>query len=101
MYGKQHLLMKLIIYFLLVTGTIIFSLPFVWMVCTSIKVDRELFPEKLTIFPKPPHAIPQSPYIDREYYKEAVGESQKDYIDIFGGMIRTKSGYPSNSRNPR
>lgn len=93
MYGKQHPLMKLLIYFLLVSGSIIFSLPFVWMVCTSIKVDRELFPEKLTIFPKSPHAIPQSPYVDNEYYKQSFRESQKEYIDVFGGMIR-ESGYP-------
>ncbi|MBN1901682.1 carbohydrate ABC transporter permease [Candidatus Sumerlaeota bacterium] len=92
MFGKQPLLLRILVYFLLVSGSIVFSLPFVWMVCTSVKVDRELFPEKLTIFPKTPNAIEQSPYVDREYYKDAVKESQNEYIDVFSKIIR-KSGF--------
>ncbi len=56
------------VYALLVAGTLLFSLPFVWMACTSIKVDRELFAGGLRLLPIPPRPPGKSPYVDTEYY---------------------------------
>jgi len=58
---------RTIIYALLLTGAIVFSMPFVWMACTSVKVDRELFAGGLRILPLPPRPREQSPYIDESY----------------------------------
>jgi ABC-type glycerol-3-phosphate transport system permease component len=49
----------LLIYGLLLGGSIIFSLPFVWMIGTSFKVDREMFGEEITFLPMRPVARPR------------------------------------------
>ncbi len=48
----------------LIALAFIFSFPFVWMIATSAKVDREMFTESRTLFPKAPQPRMQSPYID-------------------------------------
>lgn len=52
------------IYGLLVSGSVLFSLPFLWMVTTSVKVDRELFQSGLNLFPQLPNPRIKSPYVD-------------------------------------
>jgi multiple sugar transport system permease protein len=58
----------LIIYGLLIGGAALFSIPFVWMIGTSLKVDREMFGEKITLFPRRPVPAITSPYLDRSYF---------------------------------
>ena len=53
-----------IIYTVLVSGAIIFSFPFLWMVATSLKVDREMAAEKIRLLPTAPRPQHRSPYID-------------------------------------
>ncbi|HOW96508.1 MAG TPA: ABC transporter permease subunit [Kiritimatiellia bacterium] len=60
----------LLIYGLLVGGAAVFALPFVWMIGTSFKVDREIFGGKITIFPMRPDPVAASPYMDARYYRE-------------------------------
>jgi ABC-type glycerol-3-phosphate transport system permease component len=50
------------IYALLVAGAIVFSWPFLWMATTSVKVDREMFGEKIRLMPRRPIPAVQSPY---------------------------------------
>ena len=45
---------RLVTYALLLAGSVVFSLPFLWMVGTSMKVDRELFTGDLRLFPQSP-----------------------------------------------
>lgn len=59
---------RLVTYALLLAGSVIFSLPFLWMVGTSMKVDRELFAGGLRLFPQSPRPRLQSPYIDAAFY---------------------------------
>ncbi|HIE10275.1 MAG TPA: carbohydrate ABC transporter permease [Kiritimatiellae bacterium] len=59
----------LVIYGLLAGGALVFSLPFVWMVGTSLKVDREMFGEKITLLPMRPVPRDRSPYLDERYYR--------------------------------
>ncbi len=70
---------RLLIYALLLVGAVFFSLPFVWMVGTSVKVDRELFAGGLRFFPDAPRPRLQSPYIDDAFYgdPDAVLEPAK------------------------
>lgn len=67
MLGSARLLM---IYGLLLGGAVIFSLPFVWMVGTSFKVDREMFGETITLLPMRPVPAPVSPYLDDRFFDD-------------------------------
>ncbi len=58
----------LVLYGLLVGGSAVFALPFLWMVGTSFKVDREMFTERLTLFPGRPIPAQRSPFLDQHYY---------------------------------
>lgn len=58
------------IYVLLFSGALVFSWPFVWMACTSVKLDRELFSEVLRTLPEAPDPRPVSPYIDAGYFRD-------------------------------
>lgn len=58
----------LMIYGLLLGGAILFSLPFVWMIGTSFKVDREMFGEKITFWPMSPLPVRSSPHLDARYF---------------------------------
>ncbi len=60
----------LVIYGLLLGGAVLFSMPFVWMIGTSFKVDREMFGERITFWPMRPVPAPASPYLDARYFPE-------------------------------
>lgn len=65
----------LVIYGLLLGGGVVFSLPFVWMVGTSFKVDREMFGEQIRLMPIRPAPARASPYLDTAYFP--VGKSRE------------------------
>ncbi len=58
------------IYALLLSGSLIFAWPFIWMICTSVKLDRELFGETLRTLPDSPVPRPVSPYVDALYFRD-------------------------------
>jgi hypothetical protein len=62
----------LLIYGLLLGGSIIFSLPFAWMIGTSFKVDREMFGEQITFLPMRPVPAAASPYLDEHYFPKTA-----------------------------
>jgi ABC-type glycerol-3-phosphate transport system permease component len=64
----------LLIYGLLLGGSIIFSLPFAWMIGTSFKVDREMFGEQITFLPLRPVPAAASPYLDEHYFPKPHGK---------------------------
>jgi multiple sugar transport system permease protein len=66
---------RLGIYGALISGAIIFSMPFVWMISTSLKEDDEQMQKDLVWVPRLPPYCPRSPYLDaREGVKlEAPG----------------------------
>ena len=80
-------LSKVVIYFLLVAGSLVFSFPFVWMASTSVKVDRELFTEDIRIKPLTPSAAKVSPYVDRQYYQELPG-TREHQEKLLPGLIK-------------
>lgn len=59
----------LVIYGLLAGGAAVFSIPFIWMIGTSLKVDREMFGETITLVPQTPLPATKSPYLDAEYFR--------------------------------
>ncbi|HMP76885.1 MAG TPA: ABC transporter permease subunit [Kiritimatiellia bacterium] len=60
----------LVIYGLLLGGAVLFSMPFVWMIGTSFKVDREMFGERITFWPMRPVPAAASPYLDATYFRD-------------------------------
>lgn len=74
----------LVIYGLLLGGAILFSLPFVWMIGTSFKVDREMFGEKITFLPMQPIPARVSPYLDSHYFDKPT---DKDYPEILPTIL--------------
>ncbi len=49
----------------LIALAVMFSYPFVWMIATSAKVDREMFSDERPLLPRAPQPRLQSPYVDR------------------------------------
>ena len=78
----------LLIYVLLIAGSLVFVWPFLWMAATSAKLDRELFSETLTLWPQRPVPRLQSPYLDDRLFEnlrgprldETVGLIEKDLV---------------------
>jgi len=64
-----NLASQLFLYGLLVGGAAIFAIPFIWMIGTSLKVDREMFGETITLLPQKPVPALQSPFLDEHYFK--------------------------------
>ena len=64
---------QLLIYFLLIAGSLVFVWPFLWMAATSAKLDRELFSETLTLWPQRPIPRAQSPYLDDRLFEDLRG----------------------------
>lgn len=86
---------------MLTTGTVIFSIPFLWMAVTSVKVDREMFSRQLRVLPMAPSAPNTSPYIDDDYYAYLEGPHQERLIQSFANVAR-KTGLrlPMDVDNP-
>ena len=79
---------KLLIYLLLVTGTAVFSIPFIWMATTSVKVDRELYSGDLRLLPISPEPKKNSPFVDPAYYETLEGPEQELLIAAFSDMAK-------------
>lgn len=78
---------RILIYGLLVAGSLIFSLPFLWMVATSMKVDRELFTSKLHILPMAPEPAAQSPYVDLREFRDLDGPKMEEAVTVLREAI--------------
>ena len=63
----------LLIYLLLLGGSLVFVWPFLWMAATSAKLDRELFGEAMSLWPQRPIPRLQSPYIDDRLFDNLKG----------------------------
>jgi multiple sugar transport system permease protein len=54
----------------LLIGSIIFALPYVWLLGTSWKLDKEVMSEEISLMPQRPIPRSQSPYIDERHFPE-------------------------------
>jgi ABC-type glycerol-3-phosphate transport system permease component len=75
----------------LLIGSIIFALPYVNMVSTSIKMDEEMGAEHFSIFPKRPIPRLTSPYVQTDTGHEIKRPVDLDRAawDAFNGPFRT------------
>ena len=86
---------RLLIYALLLTGSIIFAWPFLWMVSTSAKLERELFAEHVHILPQSPGARLQSPYIDNRAFADVRGPRLQEALTIIETQLKSRELDPS------
>lgn len=70
------------VYALLIGGALIFSWPFLWMAFTSVKVDRELFGEKIRLFPQRPIPHLRSPYVDTRHFQDVEGPRREELLPV-------------------
>jgi len=57
-----------LLHFVLVLGSLVFALPYFWLVGTSWKLDKEVQSEAISIFPQRPIARVVSPYVDERHF---------------------------------
>lgn len=77
----------LVIYGLLLGGALVFTLPFLWMIGTSFKVDREMFTDRITLFPARPVPAEKSPYLDRRYFPEPDDPRYATWAPLLQSLI--------------
>lgn len=59
---------RLLLHSVLLVGSAIFLIPFLWLLLTATKEDEELVPEQLRIFPVAPEPRAVSPYLDTTFF---------------------------------
>lgn len=79
------------IYLLLLSGSMIFVWPFLWMATSSVKLDREMFAPKLRLWPQRPVPAVKSPYIDPLHYRDVEGERMPEVLGMIERSLRTNA----------
>lgn len=103
--AKQHRVLRattkwIVIYGLLIAGSIVFSLPFIWMIGTSFKVDREMFGETITFMPMRPVPAAASPYLDTTYFPAPRGATYQTVLPaIDEALLGMTDLVPANAAN--
>lgn len=67
---KQPAWLTTLLYAILIGGSLVFLLPYMWLLGTSWKLDKEVQSEDINIFPLGPVARTVSPYVDERTYGE-------------------------------
>ena len=83
----------LLIYGLLVIGSVVFVWPFLWMAATSAKLDRELFGETRRLLPQRPLPRLRSPYVDDRLFEDVRGPRLEETVAMIEQDLATKD-YP-------
>jgi len=69
-----------LIYPALFLGSVIFAWPFLWMAATSVKLEREMYGEKVHMWPATPSPEGVSPYVDTRYYRDVAGPRMHEAV---------------------
>src|SRR5256885_7478405 len=86
---------RFIIYALLTFGSLIFAWPFIWMIGTSIKLEREVLSNRSGVLPERPIPRSRSLYLDDRMFSEAGGPHRDKAIAILEEQLRGHI-WPSN-----
>ena len=76
------------IYALLLGGAAIFAWPFLWMVTASVKMEREMFGEKIHVWPQRPIPQVNSPYVDTRAFDDVEGQRMDELLPALENHIR-------------
>ena len=86
---------RVLIYFTLAMGAVIFAWPFIWMIGTSIKLEREVLSNRSGVLPERPIPRSRSPYLDDRMFSQADGRHRDEAIAILEEQLRGHI-WPSN-----
>ena len=84
-----HMMRRLLIYVLLFAGSLLFAWPFIWMVGTSIKMEREVLSNRSSVLPEQPIPRSRSPYLDDRMFAHADGPHRDEAIAILEEQLRS------------
>jgi multiple sugar transport system permease protein len=84
-----HMMRRLLIYVLLFAGSLLFAWPFIWMVGTSIKLEREVLSNRSSVLPEQPVPRSKSPYLDDRMFAHADGPHRDEAIAILEEQLRS------------
>jgi len=71
---------RLFLYLALALGSAVFLWPFLWMIGTSMKLDREVMTSQLRLFPRAPVPAKVSPYWDDQLFADLPSKHQADLL---------------------
>ncbi len=77
------------IYFLLLVGAAVFTWPFIWMMMTSAKLERELFSDHPARAPQAPHPVLRSPYVDGRLFENVPGPDREASLPFIQRQLRS------------
>jgi len=86
---------RVLIYFTLAMGAVIFAWPFIWMIGTSIKLEREVLSNRSGVLPERPIPQSKSPYLDERIFVPVDGPHRDEAIAILEEQLRSHV-WPSN-----
>ncbi len=75
---KQPLWHRGVLHAILIGGSALFLLPYLWLLGTSWKLDKEIQQEDFNILPQAPKARTVSPYIDERTFSEIAPPEYAD-----------------------
>ncbi len=79
------------LYATLLAGTAVFSLPFLWMIGTSFKVEREMAgSSELSFVPETPRPAQKSPYLDANLVPASRLHGLEAHADILRELIQER-----------
>ncbi len=84
------MLRRALIYGALIGGSLVFAWPFIWMLATSAKLERELFDEKPGLMPEAPRPRLHSPYVDTRMFATVSGPRLNETL----GLIEAELASP-------
>ncbi|MFQ5412388.1 MAG: ABC transporter permease subunit [Phycisphaerae bacterium] len=70
MSGSRPTWQRIVLHGALIGGSVLFLLPYIWLLGTSWKLDKELQTDEIRILPRAPVAELHSPYIDERTFDE-------------------------------
>ena len=86
---------RVLIYFTLALGALLFAWPFIWMAGTSVKLEREVLSNRSGVLPERPIPRSRSPYLDDRLFVQAGGPHRDEAIAIVEEQLRGHI-WPSN-----
>ncbi len=77
-YNRKGIPERILLHGFLITFSLVFVFPFVWMICNSAKVQREMASSKFKLLPTSPHVKDSTPYFDPEEFDKVEYLDQVD-----------------------
>jgi multiple sugar transport system permease protein len=69
-FNKKTVPERFVLHGLLIGFSMVFFFPFLWMICNSVKVQEEMVSSRFQLFPRAPHVVDRTPYIDIDEFYE-------------------------------